>query len=139
MGYKAMAALFQVILILCTLHYSLAEDVSVCVKSDEAAVCQQENVTYTIDRLSDLSAFLDTYSNAQILRVHLTSGNHLLTKSLEFTTKKVEIQGDMTKGSFIQCTNMSGMEFKNNKNLQVKDLTIYAIAKPFILKTLPIP
>ena len=113
---------FQVVLILCTIKYSLAEVASICVKSDEAAVCQIPDDNRTIHRLSELPALLQSYSDVQTLHVYLSSGIHSLTTSLNFATRKVEIEGAWR--SIVQCRNLSGVKFDdyNNRYLLIKNL-----------------
>lgn len=109
-----------VVLIFCSVNYSLAENVTVCVKS-EGALCQTKNANANISNLSRLPALLEDYSEVETLCIHFTSGNHSI---LNFTTANVEIQG--AEESIIHCNFEAGIKFdhENNRNLVMKDLIL---------------
>lgn len=115
-------AVTQLAVILCAVDCSVAADVSICVKSNEAAVCQQQNTEYS-SFLTELPALLENYSAVQTLHVHLTGGTHSLNTSLNFTNREVEIQGSWTEKSVIQCRNVSGLKFEDSI-VVIENLTI---------------
>ena len=104
--FKMIALLF---LVQCTISYSSAQELDICIKSDETAACQQQNTnfSYTTSNLSDLPLLLDKYlTYTQILRVYLTSGSYSLATNINFTgLDVVQIHGSSTEKTSIQCTN----------------------------------
>ena len=120
------------VLILFTADYSLAEDVSICVKSDEAAVCQTTDANHTIHHLSELPTLLK--SNSETLYIYLSTGFHPLTTCLNFSTKTV-IEGDSTEESIIQCTNLTGIKFAaNDQNISIENLLFRNCGRSISLK-----
>ena len=119
------------LLILCAISYSSAQEFNICIKSDENAACQQQNISfsYTTSNLSDLPALLKyNPAHTQMLRVYLTHGNHSLATYLDFTGKNVvQIHGSSTQNTLIQCTeDIAGIHYngKENETLLVKNLTL---------------
>ena len=119
------------LLILCAVSYGSVQELDICVESDETAICQQQNIgfSYTISNLSELAAQLDkNIIDTETLRVYLTSGNHSLATDLDFTgLDDVQIHGDSTQKTSIQCTtNPAGIIHygKNNQILLIGNIIL---------------
>ena len=119
------------LLILCTISYSSAQQLDICIKSDKTATCQQQNFnnSYTTSNLSDLPALLkDNLAHTETLHVYLTRGNYSLATYLDFTgINAVQIHGNSTQKTLIQCTNdIAGIRYigEENETLLVKNLAL---------------
>ena len=123
------------LLILCAVGYSSVQELNICIKSDKTTICQQQNISfsYTMSNLSGLADLLDRNDIfTETLHVYLTSGNHSLATDLDFTgLGAVQIHGNSTQKSSIQCTNPAGIinYGKDNQTFLIENIILLNCSK----------